>query len=72
MISRSKCFPPHVLLFANCYFCAEEMRSQFAAEGNSGLLIAILGLIHQNRHSRYLYHAVVGADIEKGNRASPA
>jgi len=56
---------------------AEEMRSEFAAEGNSGLLIdgeriAILGLIHQNRHSRYLYHAVVGADIEKRNRASPA
>jgi len=52
------------------------MRSQFAAEGNSGLLIdgdpeAILGLIHQIRHSRYLYHAAVGADIEKGNRASP-
>jgi len=42
------------------------MRSEFAAEGNSGLLIdgeriAILGLIHQNRHCRYLYHAVVGS-----------
>jgi SAM-dependent methyltransferase len=44
---------------------AEEMRSEFAAEGNSGLLIdgerdAVLGLINQNRHARYLYHAVIG------------
>jgi hypothetical protein len=42
------------------------MGSQFAAEGNSGLLIdgepdAILGLIHQNRHSSYLYHAAVAS-----------
>jgi SAM-dependent methyltransferase len=45
---------------------AEEMRSEFAVEGNSGLLIdgerdAILGLINQNRHARYLYHVVVAS-----------
>lgn len=45
-----------------CEAIAEEMRPDFVAEGNGSLLIdgerlAILGLIKQNRHARYLYHA---------------
>lgn len=45
---------------------AEEMRHEFVAEGNPGLLIdgerrAILELIDQNRHAKYLYHAVISA-----------
>lgn len=46
---------------------AEEMRHEFVDEGNPGLLIdderhAILGLIDQNRHAKYLYHTAVSAE----------
>jgi cyclopropane fatty-acyl-phospholipid synthase-like methyltransferase len=44
-----------------CDAVAEQLRPDFIAEGNASLLIdgerlAILGLIQQNRHARYLYH----------------
>jgi hypothetical protein len=43
-----------------CDEIADQMRPEFVAEGNAGLMIegehlAILAFIQQNRHARYLY-----------------